>query len=451
MKLLKLCLSIIIIIASVILCHQIIANSISNQQNKNDYAELNHIKYGLLNVEEWKRQITVILDEEINRLSLSIKNEKELRKQVEILLTTLMDAIDKRIKQENSGSVLGWFKQAFINTFINMEDLKKGIPQYADAIIHELAKSKTRDRIKTLLNKQIEQYSSLTFHKLDTTKMSGVLLRTGSSDIQSARIKLNQAISLKHDRIVKESVALVLLSVILFGFFGFSRQPLTPLRYVLLVVSLLLLLTAGVTTPAIDLEAKISKMSFVLMGHPVSFENQVFYFQSKSILDVFWIMIVHKDFQMKFVGILLITFSIIFPLLKIVSTFGYYFNCRGARENPIITFFVLKSGKWSMADVMVVAIFMAYIGFNGIIDNQFVTLSSSTPALELLNTNGTSLQPGYYLFLAYTLLALFLSEFLTREPHILRENVQEPVNLTADLTPAGKTQCSEEKVKKEDA
>jgi hypothetical protein len=414
MKLLKLFLPLTIIIVSVILCHQIIANSISNQKNKTDYAELNHIKYGLLNVEEWKRQITVILDEEINRLSLSIKNERELRKQIEILLKTLMDAIDKRIKEENSGSAVGWLKQAFINTFISMEDLKKGIPQYADAIINEMTTSKTRGRIKTLLNKKLEQYSNQTFNKRDTSKIGSILRRTGSRDIESARINLNKIILAKHDLIVKESIVLILLSVILFSLSGFSRQPLAPLRYILLVVSLVLLLTAGVTTPAIDLEAEISQMSFMLMGHPVNFENQVLYFQSKSILDVFWIMIVHKDIQMKFVGVLLITFSIIFPLLKLASTLGYYFNYHQARENPVIKFFVLKSGKWSMADVMVVAIFMAYIGFNGIITSQFVKLSSSTPGLELLNTNGTSLQPGFYLFLTYTLLALFLSGFLTR-------------------------------------
>jgi hypothetical protein len=412
MKLLKLCIALIIIIASIILCQQIISNSISNQKNKNDYAELNHIKYGLLNVDEWKRQITVILDEEINRLSLSIKNERELRKQIAVLLKTLIVEIDKRIKQENSGSAAGRLKQAFINTFIDMEGIKKGVPRYADAIINELTKSKTREQIKTLLNKTLEQYSSQTFNKLDTSKISNILLRMGSRDIESARIKLNKAILVEHDLIVKESIGLILLSVILFSLSGFSRQPLTPSRYIILVVSLLLLLTVGVTTPAIDLEAKIAKMSFVLLGHPVSFENQVLYFQSKSILDVFWIMIVHEDFQMKFVGVLLITFSIIFPLLKIASTLGYYFNYHHARENPVIKFFVLKSGKWSMADVMVVAIFMAYIGFNGIINNQFVTLSSSTSKLELLNTNGTSLQPGYYLFLTYTLLALFLSEFL---------------------------------------
>ena len=69
-----------------------------------------------------------------------------------------------------------------------------------------------------------------------------------------------------------------------------------------------------------------------------------------------------------------------------------------------------------MADVMVVAIFMAYIGFNGIITSQFGQLSSTGQELVILTTNGTSLQPGYYLFLTYTLLALFLSGFLTRKP-----------------------------------
>jgi len=416
MKLLKLFLSLIIIIASVILCQQIISDSISNQKNKTDYAELNHVKYGLLSVDEWKQQITVILAEEINKLYLSRANERELRKHIEVLLNTLIDQVDKKIREGNSGSAKGRAKQSFINIFINLEDIKKGIPEYADAIIHEMTKSKTRGQIKTMLNKQLEQYVSQTFDTPDTSQISRILLRTDSKDIESARIKLNKAISVKQNLIFWESILLIILSVILFAWSGFSKQPLAPFRYILLVLSLIILLIAGVTTPMIDLEAKISQMSFMLMGHPIHFENQVLYFQSKSILDVFWIMIVHKDIQMKFVGVLLITFSIFFPLLKIVSSLGYYYNYHHARENPVIKFFVLKSGKWSMADVMVVAMFMTYIGFNGIIANQLVQLNSSTQELEILTTNGTSLQPGYYLFLTYTLLALFLSGFLTRKP-----------------------------------
>jgi hypothetical protein len=424
MKLLKLFLSLIIISVLVILCHQIISNSISNQKNKNDYAELNHVKYGLLSVDEWKQQITLILNEEINKLYLSRANERDLRKHIEVLLNTLIDQVDKKIKEVNSGSAKGQLKQSFINIFINLEDIKKGIPEYAGAIIHEMTKSKTRGQIKTMLNKQLEQYVSQTFDTPDTSQRSRILLRTDSKDIESARIKLNGAILIKQDLIWKESIGLILLSVILFSLSGFSKQPLAPSRYILLVGSLVILLIAGVTTPMIDLEAKISQMSFVLMGHPIHFENQVLYFQSKSILDVFWIMIIHQDIQMKFVGVLLITFSIFFPLLKIVSSLGYYYNYHRARENPVIKFFVLKSGKWSMADVMVVAIFMTYIGFNGIITNQLGQLSSSAPELKILTTNGTSLQPGYYLFLTYTLLALFLSGFLTRKPHIPQKSME---------------------------
>jgi hypothetical protein len=168
------------------------------------------------------------------------------------------------------------------------------------------------------------------------------------------------------------------------------------------------------------MEAKISQMTFMLLGHPVHFENQVLYFQSKSILDVFRIMMNHQGVEMKLVGVLLITFSIIFPLLKIASTLGFYFDFHHARSNPVIKFFVLHSGKWSMADVMVVAIFMAYIGFNGIIADQLGRLNSASEEMALLTTNGTSLQPGYYLFLTYTLLALFLSELLTRK-HLAEE------------------------------
>jgi Paraquat-inducible protein A len=416
MKLLSLILSLIIIIASVILCDQIISNSISNQNNKNDYAELNSVKYGLLSIDEWNRQVTEILSEEINKLYLSRANERVLRKHVEVLLNTLIDNVDKKIREGNAGTAKGRIKQSLINTFINLEDIKKGIPEYADAVIHEMTKSKTRRQIKDMLNKRLEQYSDQTFDTQDTSQLSRILLRTNSKDIEGARIKLNEEISVKHDLIIKEAVLLIILSVILFAMSGFSKQPLAPSQYIFLILSLIILLIAGVTTPTIDMDATISQMSFVLMGHPIQFENQVLYFQSKSILDVFWIMITHKDIQMKFVGLLLITFSILFPLLKIASSLGYYYNYHQARENPVIKFFVLKSGKWSMADVMVVAIFMAYIGFNGIITSQLGHLRKAGQEMVILTTNGTSLQPGYYLFLTYTLLALLLSGFLTRKP-----------------------------------
>jgi len=411
---LTLLLSFMIVIAAVVLCEQIIANSISNQRDKNDYAELNSVKYGLFSVDEWKRQITAILVDEINTLYLSDANERELRKHVEIQLNALIDNVDKKIRESNAGSAGGWVKQSLINIFVSLEDIKKGIPEYADAVIREARKSKTTDQIKSVLNRQLKILAAQTFEKQDASHVNRILYRTDSRDIHGARIYLDAAMAARQTLIVKQSILLIVLSAVLFAMTGFGKQALAPKQYALLVLSLVMLLTAGVTTPMIDMEAKIAKMSFMLVGYPIHFENQILYFQSKSILDVFWIMITHKDLQMKLVGVLVITFSIFFPLLKIASSFAYYYDYREAREHPAIRFFVLKSGKWSMADVLVVAIFMAYIGFNGIISSQFGQLGSISQEVVILTTNGTSLQPGYYLFLTYTLLALFLSGFLSR-------------------------------------
>ena len=55
---------------------------------------------------------------------------------------------------------------------------------------------------------------------------------------------------------------------------------------------------------------------------------------------------------------------------------------------------------------------MTYIGFNGIISSQLDQLNVTGPSLDVLTTNGTSLQPGFYLFLTYVLLGLFFSGFL---------------------------------------
>lgn len=413
MKILNLIVALIIVVAAALLSQQIMVNSLANQRDKSDYAELNHVKYGLFSVDEWKRQMTIILVEEIDKLSLSRTNERDLRRHVEVLLNRLINDVDKKIRAGNEGSAGGWAKQAFINTFISLEEIKKGIPAYADAVMKEMTKEETRDQIKAMLNKQLADYAAQTFWQGDAAQVNRILLETESGDIAGARVKLLQRMTEKNNMVYKETGLLIGLAVILFAAAGLYRQPLNSVHYILLVLILILLLLAGVTTPMIDMEAKITKMSFMLMGYPISFENQILYFQSKSILDVFWIMITHKDIQMKFVGVLIVTFSVIFPLLKIVSSIGYYYHQK-SRENPLISFFVLKSGKWSMADVMVVAIFMAYIGFNGIISSQFGQLNTESQQLVILATNGTSLQPGFYLFLTYAILALFLSGFLSK-------------------------------------
>ncbi len=416
MKTFKLIVTILLFFVSAVLCQQIIAQSIANQKHKQDYAEINHIKYGLFSVEKWKEHLAKIVAAEITQLNLTDSNERELKKHVEIQLNGLIDKVDQKIRDSNAKTTGGRMKQAFINAFVDMKDIKSGIPEYADAIILEMTKVKSEKHIKGLLQKRVEKYFDKTFESKDLSALNVILLKNSTPDIEAARIQIDAEISTNQKLIYQETWLLIGIAILLFAIAGLSKDTLPAAQYILLLLILVVLLATGVTTPMIDMEAKISEMSFVLLDHPVSFKNQVLYFQSKSIIDVFWIMVTHKDLEMKIVGILMVAFSIVFPLFKMLSSLLYYYDFWRAREKWWVKFFVLKSGKWSMTDVLIVAIFMAYIGFNGIITSQFGSLNSEDQEMVILTTNGTSLQPGFYIFFTYTILALFLSEFLTRKP-----------------------------------
>jgi uncharacterized paraquat-inducible protein A len=169
-----------------------------------------------------------------------------------------------------------------------------------------------------------------------------------------------------------------------------------------------------VLTPMLEIEAQISHLQFMLMGYPVEFFNEVVYFQSKSILDVVSILTATREVDMVLVGILLMTFSVVFPLLKLLASIVYIYNPRDLRRSLAVKFFAFKSAKWSMADVMVIAIFMAYIAFNGIIDNQWelVSRGAASAGVDVLTSNGTALQLGFYMFLAFCIFSLLISTIM---------------------------------------
>jgi len=194
-----------------------------------------------------------------------------------------------------------------------------------------------------------------------------------------------------------------------------TRKKINMVQASLLIIASFCLLLGGITTPMIDLEAKIDQLMLQLMGEKITFLNNIIFFQSKSITDVVRILFEEGTLPMIFVGVLVFTFSIIFPSLKLISSLFYSYRIGRLRENRLIQFFVIKSGKWSMADVMVVAIFMAFVGFDGIISNQLDQLRQASPQVEVFTTNGTKLLSGFYLFLLFCVSSLILSESITRK------------------------------------
>jgi hypothetical protein len=162
----------------------------------------------------------------------------------------------------------------------------------------------------------------------------------------------------------------------------------------------------------IDIDARINSLDFQLLGETISFKNQVIFFQSKSILDVVRILIATGKYDSIFVGVLILVFSILFPIAKLTSTGACLLSQRKWAKNKVIHYFAFQSGKWSMADVTVVAIFMAYIGFNGILQSQMGYLNIRSESFTSIATNQTSLRPGYIIFVAFVVFGLALSQIL---------------------------------------
>jgi hypothetical protein len=418
MKVFTLTVSVILFFVAVFFGFKVITKAKETQVLKVDYAEINHFKYGLFSVNEWKRRITDIVSAEVENITLTKESEKAFKKQLQSQLAVFIDKVIERIKASHYDTASGQFKLGVFNSLVDVKEVKRGIPGYADAILAELRKSKTQSEIKDLLKEKIDDYISKTFDAFDDSARMKILQKTKSSTIEEAKAKLDTMIDLNQKEIKKYALFLMITAVIIFLLEGFKKGPMEQVPYFILILTLLILLITGVTTPMIDMEAKITTFKFILLEHPVEFTNQVLYFQSKSIQNVFWIMITHHDIEMKLVGILMVCFSIVFPVFKMLSSLAYFYDYCRAREYKIVQFFVMKSGKWSMADVLVVAIFMAYIGFNGILNTQMEDLSSAAESLNVIATNGTNLQPGFYLFLTYTILAMFLSGFLKSRPYI---------------------------------
>jgi hypothetical protein len=110
---------------------------------------------------------------------------------------------------------------------------------------------------------------------------------------------------------------------------------------------------------------------------------------------------------------LVLMFSVVFPTLKILTLGCCLGRPDWLRKYRIVRFFALESSKWSMADVMALAIFMSYVAFNGVISSAMGSLQA--PGAQLvIPTDSSKILPGFYLFIGFVLASLFLSWKLER-------------------------------------
>lgn len=396
--------------------YQVYHLSIQRAAIKKDYSILNNITYGLLSVNAWRDHLVKVVTNRIDDFEFSPDQEAAVKIEISNVLHAIINKADSMLQMKQK-SLGGKLKKFAVKSLINKDKIHEQVPVFTETIVAELKKPKNKEKLKFLAQSKLKQFGAITYDStLDFRRMELILTRYNSADVESfdrdSEVMLNnlQVRCYFHTYVVLGTMVLFLL---MWWALKAQRAMHTPL-FVLSVMLALIVLVVSLTSPMIEIDARIKEMTFLLMGENISFHDQVIFFQSKSIVDVVRVLIDTGKFDSVLVGFLILTFSIIFPIGKLLSAGLYLLGSEKFRKNRFIQFFAFKSGKWSMADVNVVAIFMAYIGFKGILDSELSHLNMKTDSLASISTNQTTLQPGFILFLAFVLFGLTLSVVLQK-------------------------------------
>jgi hypothetical protein len=113
--------------------------------------------------------------------------------------------------------------------------------------------------------------------------------------------------------------------------------------------------------------------------------------------------------------VLLILFSMVFPALKMLALSASIVRPALLRTNRLVKLLAFDLSKWSMADVMALAIFMSFVAFNGVIGSSMDGLRDMPNVQQvLIPTNSSRILPGYYLFIGFCVSSILLSQKLQR-------------------------------------
>ncbi len=381
---------------------------------KDDYARVNSFKYGLLSVDLWKGAIREIVDRKIADFQFTEEQEKVLKFEVAKVLNALITEAGV-ITQKPQGSLSGSIQKSISKSL--METARKNVPAFTQTVIDEVKKPANLAKLKGLARDQFDAYAAQTQSDgADGKGLKELLAKYGVKDIAEFNAAAERDVR-SLDGKIRGSAAAMLGSLALFALAWAALRKRPDLHKALFSASTafaLILLVTGLSMPMIEIDARIKSVDLQLMGDQLHFSDQVLYYRSKSLTQVVSVLMGTGQADSIGVAALILLFSILFPLAKLASAEAWLLGGEAVRKNKLVDFFAFKSGKWSMADVVVVALFMAFIGFRGVINNQLQGLSLRTASLESIATNRTALQPGFVLFTAFVLYGLALSEILKR-------------------------------------
>ena len=381
---------------------------------RTDLAEITNARYGILSADQWRDLIGPMLNAQVDKLDLKGQS-KSLRPMVERSLYALLDNIKTQMTSPNpnAASKPGGVNPMFVNMII--ASLRPHVPEYTDVVMAELAKPQTQKSFRDSIRDVVANAVANTFGNTDMTTYNAILTHYGCSSGAACEETLGKKI-VEADAQLNRYYLTVLASAALgFILLMAGRPTLSRGAVVVLMLFCLAMLAGGVLSPMLEVEVRVTKIDATLLGTPIEFRDQSLYYRSKTVFEVFQTLIHMGRPEMTVVGVLVILFSVVFPTLKMLALGACLFRPALLRTNRFVKLLAFGLSKWSMADVMVLAIFMSFVAFNGVIGSALESLRAVPNVQQvLIPTNASKILPGYYLFIGFCVASIFLSQKLER-------------------------------------
>ncbi|RYY37985.1 MAG: 2-methylisocitrate lyase [Sphingobacteriaceae bacterium] len=398
------------------------ALSAERESIKEDYSLSNSVSLGLFSIDAWQDRITAVIKSQLNEFHITSEQKKDLQATVEKEMHGLVRKTINEINRPQK-SLGGKLKKLAFNALVDSAELQAQVRPFARTIVAKVASPKSERRLKRIAGSKVTQLTSQIYDSVRVANYT-VTQYVYKKYKVSNPIMFNKRINNELAKIDKQQIRYVggLIGSILAALvLWLALRKQVQLQTVLFVFALLfavLLLVTGSVIPVIEVDARIQALELQMLGEKIVFQNQVLFYQSKSVMGIVRTLISQSKPDTIVVGILILLFILILPLLRLIAKGIYVLSPKKIAQNGVVRYLTFELHKWDMADVMVVGMLMTYIGLNGILKSQLSALNIHDKTLQVITNNGTSLQPGFYIFAGYVIFAAILSQILKRvSPH----------------------------------
>jgi hypothetical protein len=390
---------------------------------KEAHSQLNSFTYGLLSADAWKEIMRNIVAQKVSNFQFTEDQKKFLEEKTVKILDQLLITAEKVLNRRSSE--LGKIKTHFARSYITTA--RKNTSEFAKNLNKQLQDPATLEKLKEFALDQFDAFAATTHNNPEHQR---IFLRLLTENNALSVPEFNQAASRTIADMDRQSRyhAVVMAAIVLVFLLGWryvlGHPELERPFFIYSAVMGLVLLATSLSIPMMEIDARIGRIDLKLIGESVQFDEQVIYYRSKSLMQVVWLLVKNGKIESILVGVLLVVFSVVFPVTKLITGVIYLRGKERFNRLPIVQFFAFNSAKWSMVDVFVVAIFMSYIGFQSILRSQLSNLNVQTGAVQSVTTNHSSMQAGFILFTVFVLYNMVLSEMLKK---ISKSNVLHPL------------------------